>query len=144
MFLSSYKRKVTQGGRTAVPEKYCDELSKQFIIALPLSDKPCLTVYTTARFEEIFNTLDERGIPTDALTAYAVPISCDSQWRFTIPMGVRDESGEKPFGDEVIFVGVGAAIEIWRPEDWDNNDIGSVEARTKLGRDYSKIKRKKA
>jgi MraZ protein len=114
MFLGEYEHTIDAKGRIAVPAKFRGQLDRGAIISKGMGS--CLSVYTTARWEEKSAGLVE-GKTDEQLRDFerriypsASEIELDGQGRLVIPVKLRTYA--RLTGDATI-VGVRDHIEIW-------------------------------
>ena len=130
MFFGEYQHNVDKKGRAFIPSKFREELGESFMICRSIDSRPCLRVYSA----EQWAVLDEklRALPARAgdfkrkIYSSATSLECDSQGRILIPVKLREFAG---LGGEASFIGMSDFFEIWKPDNWINEDSGCTEER---------------
>lgn len=109
-------------GRVPVPPRYRDALARGAVLSQGSPD-PCLRLYTAESFEEqaAIYTSEPATRKTGRLTRHAFftrsfGVDLDRQGRILIPASLRDYAG---LGSNVIVVGAGEWLEIWKPESFE-------------------------
>ena len=120
MFIGEYYHNLDAKGRIIIPAKFRDELNGTFILTRGLDG--CLTIYSTEKWEKIFeeiNKLPETKKATRQyirmLTANACECTLDNQGRILIPANL---SGSVNITKECVVVGVNSHVEIWDKATW--------------------------
>ena len=120
MFISEYYHNLDAKGRIIIPAKFRDELNGTFILTRGLDG--CLTIYSTEKWEKIFeeiNKLPETKKATRQyirmLTANACECTLDNQGRILIPANL---SGSVNITKECVVVGANSHVEIWDKATW--------------------------
>ena len=120
MFIGEYYHNLDAKGRIIIPAKFRDELNGTFILTRGLDG--CLTIYSTEKWEKIFeeiNKLPETKKATRQyirmLTANACECTLDNQGRILIPANL---SGSVNITKECVVVGANSHIEIWDKATW--------------------------
>ena len=115
MFIGEYYHNLDAKGRIIIPAKFRDELNGTFILTRGLDG--CLTIYSTEKWEKIFeeiNKLPETKKATRQyirmLTANACECTLDNQGRILIPANL---SGSVNITKECVVVGANSHVEIW-------------------------------
>ncbi|MGI9057668.1 MAG: division/cell wall cluster transcriptional repressor MraZ [Ktedonobacteraceae bacterium] len=119
MFLGEYEHTIDSKGRLAVPAKFRVQMDQGAVISKGMGT--CLSVYTTARWEEKSAEL-VAGKASDQLRDFerriypsASEIELDGQGRMVIPAKLRAYAG---LSNEVTVAGVRDHIEIWDRATW--------------------------
>ena len=120
MFIGVYYHNLDAKGRIIIPAKFRDELNGTFILTRGLDG--CLTIYSTEKWEKIFeeiNKLPETKKATRQyirmLTANACECTLDNQGRILIPANL---SGSVNITKECVVVGANSHVEIWDKATW--------------------------
>lgn len=120
MFIGEYYHNLDAKGRIIIPAKFRDELNGTFILTRGLDG--CLTIYSTEKWEKIFeeiNKLPETKKATRQyirmLTANACECTLDNQGRILIPANL---SGSVNITKECAVVGANSHVEIWDKATW--------------------------
>ena len=120
MFIGEYYHNLDAKGRIIIPAKFRDELNGTFILTRGLYG--CLTIYSTEKWEKIFeeiNKLPETKKATRQyirmLTANACECTLDNQGRILIPANL---SGSVNITKECVVVGANSHVEIWDKATW--------------------------
>ena len=120
MFIGEYYHNLDAKGRIIIPAKFRDELNGTFILTRGLDG--CLTIYSTEKWEKIFeeiNKLTETKKATRQyirmLTANACECTLDNQGRILIPANL---SGSVNITKECVVVGANSHVEIWDKATW--------------------------
>lgn len=120
MFIGEYYHNLDAKGRIIIPAKFRDELNGTFILTRGLDG--CLTIYSTEKWEKIFeeiNKLPETKKATRQyirmLTANACECTLDNQGRILIPANL---SGGVNITKECVVVGANSHVEIWDKATW--------------------------
>ena len=120
MFIGEYYHNLDAKGRIIIPAKFRDELNGAFILTRGLDG--CLTIYSTEKWEKIFeeiNKLPETKKATRQyirmLTANACECTLDNQGRILIPANL---SGSVNITKECVVVGANSHVEIWDKATW--------------------------
>ena len=120
MFIGEYYHNLDAKGRIIIPAKFRDELNGTFILTRGLDG--CLTIYSTEKWEKIFeeiNKLPETKKATRQyirmLTANACECTLDNQGRILIPANL---SGSVNITKECVVVGANSHLEIWDKATW--------------------------
>lgn len=119
MFLGEYEHTIDSKGRLAVPVKFRNQMSAGAVISKGMGT--CLSVYTTARWEEKSAELVS-GKNNDELRDFerriypsASEVELDGQGRMIIPAKLRAYAN---LGTEVTVAGVRDHVEIWNRAAW--------------------------
>ena len=122
MFIGEYYHNLDAKGRIIIPAKFRDELNGTFILTRGLDG--CLTIYSTEKWEKIFeeiNKLPETKKATRQyirmLTANACECTLDNQGRILIPANL---SGSVNITKECVVVGANSHLEIWDKSTWND------------------------
>ena len=120
MFIGEYYHNLDAKGRIIIPAKFRDELNGTFILTRGLDG--CLTIYSTEKWEKIFeeiNKLPETKKATRQyirmLTANACECTLDNQGRILIPANLSDSVN---ITKECVVVGANSHVEIWDKATW--------------------------
>ena len=119
--IGKYPAKLDEKNRLFVPAKLRTELGEQFYVTLGVNcGRRCLTVYTTADFEQLsrnYNALpiSQRGAATSLIFMNAAQCNPDKQFRFGLTQNLIDFAGIKR---EVMIVGRAGQAEIWDAEEF--------------------------
>lgn len=120
MFIGEYYHNLDAKGRIIIPAKFRDELNGTFILTRGLDG--CLTIYSTEKWEKIFeeiNKLPETKKATRQyirmLTANACECTLDNQGRILIPSNL---SNSVNITKECVVVGANSHVEIWDKATW--------------------------
>ena len=120
MFIGEYYHNLDAKGRIIIPAKFRDELNGTFILTRGLDG--CLTIYSTEKWEKIFeeiNKLPETKKATRQyirmLTANACECTLDNQGRILIPANL---SGSVNITKDCVVVGANSHVEIWDKATW--------------------------
>ncbi len=130
MFFGEYQHNVDKKGRAFIPSKFREELGETFMICRSIDSRPCLRVYSAEQWAALDEKL--RALPARAgdfkrkIYSSATSLECDSQGRILIPLKLRDFA---KLESEAYFIGMSDFFEIWRPENWVNEDSECNEAR---------------
>lgn len=122
LFLSTYTNKIDKKGRVSVPAQFRACLAPeefQGIVAYGSFVNPCIEASGISRIERLSNSIDSLDPFSDERDAFATSIlggsfqlPFDGEGRVMFPEELMKLSGIK---DEAVFVGKGAAFEIWEP-----------------------------
>ena len=120
MFIGEYYHNLDAKGRIIIPAKFRDELNGTFILTRGLDG--CLTIYSTEKWEKIFeeiNKLPETKKATRQyirmLTANACECTLDNQGRILIPSNL---SNSVNITKECVVVVANSHVEIWDKATW--------------------------
>ena len=121
MFMGEYNHTIDAKGRVIVPSKFRETLGDEFVVTKGLDG--CLFVYDNnewAAFEEKLKSLpitnkDARQFVRFFL-AGAASVEVDKQGRILLPGSLREFA---ELIKDVVLIGVGSRIEIWRKERWE-------------------------
>lgn len=122
MFLGNYTSNLTTGKRVAVPKKFRNLLSDEFVVAKWY--EKCLVVISTTKWEELLKRLTGENSSLVAavrdtdrfIMGSAYEIKVDSQGRFVIPDSLMKFAG---ITEEVVFLGLGDRVEVWDKKEWE-------------------------
>lgn len=119
MFLGEYEHTIDAKGRMAVPARFRGQLDRGAVLSKGMGQ--CLSVYTTARWEEKSAAL-VAGKTDEELRDFerriypsASEVELDSQGRLVLPAKLRTYAG---LSSEVTVAGVRDHIEIWDRKVW--------------------------
>lgn len=120
MFFGTFHHNVDKKGRVFIPAKFREELGEEFIIALDISGKRCLCVYSNSEWEKLVAKIDE--LPTTKssvarrfLFANAFNVEVDSQGRILVPANLREYA---MLEDKASILGASNKLEIWNSTMW--------------------------
>ncbi|MGH2690609.1 MAG: division/cell wall cluster transcriptional repressor MraZ [Actinomycetota bacterium] len=121
MLLGEFRHALDAKGRLFVPSRWRDELTGTVVVSRWMEH--CLSLMTTARFQEIADAVRERSHNNEAGRHYSRALfsraseeQVDRQGRLTIPASLREWAG---LGDEAVLAGVSDHVEIWTPAAWE-------------------------
>lgn len=125
MFMGTYDHSLDAKGRVIVPSKFREALGDRFVITRSLD--PCLCVYDMASWERFvqklsglpYNTRKQRELVRFFMSS-ATEVEPDKQGRILLPQKLRAHAHIEK---NVVLLGVGARIEIWDPETYENDGI---------------------
>ena len=131
MFLGEFEYRIDDKGRMPFPPRFRSYF-KDGVIVAPSPEK-CLSVYTTAEWKKMADSLVAGGLPPSklrkinrALFATAFYTNLDAQGRINLPMTLRQYAG---LGEEIIVAGANNYIELWDKKAWDsekNTDLSEA------------------
>jgi len=120
--IGNYKSTLDSKGRMNIPAKLRESLGDSFVIARPLENSTCLTVYTTESWKQISEKI--MALPQiqsskirRVFFGNAYPLERDEQWRVLIPPSLREYAN---LTGELVVVAEGNTYEIWSKAEWDN------------------------
>jgi len=120
--MGEYNHTIDQKGRLIVPAKFRETLGEQFVVTKGLDG--CLFVYDEhewAIFEEKLKTLPITNKEARAFVRFflagAATVEVDKQGRILLPAVLREFANLEK---DVVLIGVGARVEIWSKENWDD------------------------
>jgi MraZ protein len=125
MFMGTYDHSLDAKGRVIVPSKFREVLGDRFVITRSLD--PCLCVYDMPAWERFvqklsglpYNTRKQRELVRFFMSS-ATEVEPDKQGRILLPQKLRTHAHIEK---NVVLLGVGARIEIWDPETYENDGI---------------------
>ena len=125
MFMGTYDNSLDAKGRVIVPSKFREALGDRFVITRSLD--PCLCVYDMPAWERFvqklsglpYNTRKQRELVRFFMSS-ATEVEPDKQGRILLPQKLRTHAHIEK---NVVLLGVGARIEIWDPETYENDGI---------------------
>ena len=125
MFMGTYDHSLDAKGRVIVPSKFREALGDRFVITRSLD--PCLCVYDMPAWERFvqklsglpYNTRKQRELVRFFMSS-ATEVEPDKQGRILLPQKLRTHAHIEK---NVVLLGVGARIEIWDPETYENDGI---------------------
>ncbi|MBR2315551.1 MAG: hypothetical protein IKA56_02805 [Clostridia bacterium] len=131
LLLGKHINKLDQRRRVFVPAKFRDALGDEFVVTIS-SEKKCIQCFSEAEFENKFleiqekigDMIDEDSLMMD-LFSEAANVEVDVKGRITIPETHMKEMG---FEGEVLIVGMGRHVEIWKEEDFYDHKNKSQKA----------------
>jgi MraZ protein len=104
-----------------IPTKLRESLGDSFVIARPLEDTTCLTLYTAESWEKISEKI--MSLPQiqsskmrRVFFGNAYSLDRDEQWRVLIPSSLREYARLE---GELVVVAEGNTYEIWSKAEWD-------------------------
>ncbi len=121
MFLGQYRHTIDSKGRLTIPARFRDQLADGAYLTQGFDRN--LRLVTAEAFKAVFEKLNMMKT-TDPVArdlrrlifATASQVDLDSVGRILIPQFLREVAG---LDGEAVIVGVGEAVEIWSPEEWD-------------------------
>lgn len=134
-------RKFDQVNRMTIPPRYRKELGDEIIVMMPLTDVPCLFVFSEKSWDsfndrvlEAFSGEDQAEVQR-IIADRAEPLTIDKAGRISIGDDFKEYAG---LGDEVLAVGLTDRVELWNPDVWaERNKKKFEESKKKF--DFSKI-----
>ncbi len=126
MFMGEYNHALDAKGRLIMPAKFRDSLGERFVVTRSLDkclcvyDMPAWEIFAKRLTELPYNAREQRELVRFFLSG-AAEVEPDKQGRILIPANLRAAAG---IDKDVVLVGVGARIEIWSKENWNDNQIG--------------------
>ena len=121
MFMGEYNHTIDTKGRLIIPSKFREVLGDEFVVTKGLDG--CLFVYDNQEwtaFEEKLKALPLMNKESRKFVRFflagAASLEVDKQGRILLPSVLREFAG---LDKDVVLVGVGARIEIWSKEKWD-------------------------
>ena len=119
--MGEYNHTIDTKGRLIIPSKFREVLGDEFVVTKGLDG--CLFVYDNQEwtaFEEKLKALPLMNKESRKFVRFflagAASLEVDKQGRILIPSVLREFAG---LDKDVVLVGVGARIEIWSKEKWD-------------------------
>lgn len=119
LLLGKYINKLDQRRRVFVPAKFRDALGDEFVVTIS-GEKKCIQCFSEAEFENKFLEIQEKigeMIDEDSLImdlfSEASTVEVDVKGRITIP---ETHMKEMDFDGEVLIIGMGKHVEIWKEE----------------------------
>jgi MraZ protein len=122
LFLATHQNKIDKKGRISVPAPFRALLNKgefQGMVAFPSLTQPAIEGFPMNRMERLSQQIDQLepfshdyNDLSASIFADAHPLTFDSEGRIMLPTSLK-EHGQ--FNQDVIFVGRGAAFQIWNP-----------------------------
>ena len=121
MFMGEYNHSLDAKGRLIIPAKFRESLGERFVITRSLDT--CLCVYDAQAWETFaqrltelpYNAKEQRELVRFFLSR-AAEVEPDKMGRILLPQNLRSAAGIEK---DVVLVGVGARIEIWSREIWE-------------------------
>lgn len=117
-FLGQVTYKVDDKGRIPIPPSFRSALEAG--MTLTKGEGGCITIYTKAKWEEIGQSLDQKGVAdrdhrtsSRALFFNAHPATLDGQGRIMLPPQLREYAG---ITDSATVAGANTWAEVWNPE----------------------------
>lgn len=121
MFMGEYNHTIDTKGRLIIPSKFREVLGDDFVVTKGLDG--CLFVYDNTEwsaFEEKLKALPLMNKEARQFVRFflagAASVEVDKQGRILVPSVLREFAA---LDKEVVLVGVGARIEIWGKERWE-------------------------
>lgn len=121
MFIGEYSHNLDAKGRLIIPSKFREELHASFILTRGLDG--CLTIYSVAQWEKIFEEINKLPGTKEAtrkyirvLTSNASECTLDNQGRILVPSNLSKSVG---IDKECVVVGANDHIEIWDKTSWE-------------------------
>lgn len=119
LLLGKQINKLDQRRRVFVPAKFRDALGDEFVVTIS-GEKKCIQCFSEAEFENKFLEIQEKigeMIDEDSLVmdlfSEAATVEVDVKGRITIP---ENHMKEMDFEGEVLIIGMGKHVEIWKEE----------------------------
>lgn len=119
LLLGKHINKLDQRRRVFVPAKFRDALGDEFVVTIS-GEKKCIQCFSEAEFENKFLEIQEKigeMIDEDSLImdlfSEASTVEVDVKGRITIP---ETHMKEMDFEGEVLIIGMGKHVEIWKEE----------------------------
>ena len=119
-FLGQYQHSLDQKGRLTIPAKFRDLLAEGAYITQGFDRN--LRLITGSAFEALVEKISHLSMTDEAtrqlrrlIFANASQVDLDRIGRVLIPQFLRDFA---KLESEAVIVGVGEAIEIWSPDNW--------------------------
>ena len=125
MFMGSYDHSLDAKGRMTIPSKFREALGDKFVITK--SPDPCLCIYDLPSWERFvqklsglpYNTRKQRELVRFFMST-ATEVEPDRQGRILLPQKLRTHAHIEK---NVVMMGVGARIEIWDPQTYEDGGI---------------------
>ncbi len=134
-------RKFDQVNRMTIPPKYKKELGDEIVIMMPLTDVPCLLVFSENSWNSFYDRVLEAFSGEDQaevqriIADRAEPLTVDKSGRISIGEDFKEFAG---LTDEVLAVGLTDRVELWNPDVWkERNQKKFEESKKKF--DFSNI-----
>ncbi len=141
MILGNYQAKINYKGRTAVPSKYRQELTKKVVVGQWYEN--CLVIISQQQWQKLLKDIEEKPFITAPsretdrfLVGGAFEVELDSQGRFVIPPSLRQYAGLK---EEVVFVGLLNRVEIWDKANWEKHQKYLDEHAEEIAESLNKV-----
>lgn len=129
MLVGQYTQKLSGKGRVALPSRFRKETGKEILLSRWYEGS--LAIFNPGAWQEILRKVTENsvlGVPLRIserfLLGGAFEITLDEQGRFVVPPSMRNYAGMK---DEVVFVGLGARVEVWAKTRWEEQEKKVVQ-----------------
>lgn len=123
-------RKFDQVNRMTIPPRYRKELGDDIVIMMPLTDVPCLMIFSEESWDsfndrvlEAFSGEDQAEVQR-IIADRAEPLTVDKAGRISIGEDFKDYAG---LGEEVLAVGLTDRIELWDPNVWAERNAKKLE-----------------
>ena len=125
MFLGTFKPKLIDRGRIALPKKIREELKSRKII-LTIGFENCVFGFDEGDWEKIVSPELDRPLFSDAegrelrrkMCAEAQVVKMGAQGRFVLPERMLKFAGIK---SQVVLIGAGDHFEIWEKSLWEKH-----------------------
>ena len=123
MFLGTFKPKLIDKGRLALPKKIREELKSRKVVLTIGFDK-CIFGFDERDWEKIVSPELERPLFSDAegrqlrrkMCAEAMVFKLGAQGRFVLPERMMKYAGIKA---QLVLIGAGDHFEIWEKDEWE-------------------------
>jgi MraZ protein len=122
MFLGEFVHTIDDKGRLTIPARFRGELATGLVITRGLDR--CLAIYPIAEWERFAEKVKSLPITDRNARAFrrlvfasAADATPDKQGRVVIPPNLRNEMG---LTNDVVVTGLIDYIEIWNPDEWQN------------------------
>lgn len=126
MFTGEFKHTIDAKGRVSVPSDMRDALRSldddKFVVTQGVGDA-CLWVLPMSAWKELTDIIKKKGLGGRALTRLrrklftnAKNSGLDKVGRISLTEQAIEYAG---LGKDVVFAGVGTHIELWAPDQWD-------------------------
>lgn len=147
MLIGQYYTKLTQKGRCALPKNFRKELGEKAIIAKWYEG--CLVIVGSGHWQELLTKLTGTSVvitqpvrDTDRfILGSAFEFETDLQGRFVIAKVLREYAGLR---DEIVFVGLGARVEVWNVNTWRQREDYVQKHASELVEKLAKLESRKA
>ncbi len=126
MFLGTYEHNIDNKNRLRLPSKFKKEFGGE--VVLTKGNDGCIYLVPKEQFDNVFKRATELPMfdatvqkPLRLLFSSASVLEEDNQGRFLLPSLLKSYA---KIDKSVVFVGVGARIELWAKERWDSYSSG--------------------
>lgn len=130
MFLGEYQHTLDNKGRIIIPARFREELGSSFVATKGLDN--CIFLYTNEEWHLIEKKIHALPFTRQDVRAFsrfffsgASEIEIDKQGRINIPPNLRSYAGIEK---ESVIIGVGARIEIWALENWEQYQSSAADS----------------